>query len=226
MAAAGLRIRISQALMAAGRKLAQRAAEKSEETLGTAVDVGKQVYDTAKNHASEQGASSSRRSSTVPRHQPPLDVPRHQPPLDVDVGAHPSRRWKALSCFRGERSIGGEDAAAKHNHARPHNYLCGFDDKVHSNFLEYITSFFGYDLNLMVAVDFTDSNGDSRTKRSLHFHHPLGLLNNPYQETIKRVGGPIQMSASDKRFHAWGFGGVVVNGPEQNDEVSHAFNLN
>lgn len=34
------------------------------------------------------------------------------------------------------------------------------------------------------------------------------------------------MSASDKRFHAWGFGGVVVNGPEQNDEVSHAFNLN
>ena len=181
MAAAGLRIRISQALMvkktftnffpsscryynsygfgvaqkAAGRKLAQRAAEKSEETLGTAVDVGKQVYDTAKNHASEQGASSSRRSSTVPRHQPPLDVPRHQPPLDVDVGAHPSRRWKALSCFRGERSIGGEDAAAKHNHARPHNYLCGFDDKVHSNFLEYITSFFGYDLNLMVAVDFT-----------------------------------------------------------------------
>jgi len=181
MAAAGLRIRISQALMvkknftnffpsscryynsygfgvaqkAAGRKLAQRAAENSEENLETALDVGKQVYDTAKNHAREQGASSSRRSSTVPRHQPPLDVPRHQPPLDVDVGAHPSRRWKALSCFRGERSIGGEDAAAKHNHARPHNYLCGFDDKVHSNFLEYITSFFGYDLNLMVAVDFT-----------------------------------------------------------------------
>ncbi|KAL0652600.1 hypothetical protein Bca4012_095291 [Brassica carinata] len=201
MAAAGLRIRISQALMAAGRKLTQRAAEKSEEILGTALDAGKQVYDTAKNHASEQGASSSRRSSTVPRHQPPLDVPRHQPPLDVDIGAHPSRRWKALSCFRGERSIGGEDAAAKHNHARPHNYLCGFDDKVHSNFLEYITSFFGYDLNLMVAVDFTGT-------------------------TIKRVGGPIQMSASDKRFHAWGFGGVVVNGPEQNDEVSHAFNLN
>ncbi|CAH8384012.1 unnamed protein product [Eruca vesicaria subsp. sativa] len=93
-----------------------------------------------------------------------------------------------------------------------------FVEKVQYSFLDYISS--GFELNFMVAVDFTASNGDPRTPSSLHYNDPSGRLNS-YQKAIMEVGEVIQFYDSDRRFPAWGFGGRTADG-----HVSHAFNLN
>lgn len=97
-------------------------------------------------------------------------------------------------------------------------FVDGFDKKELYSFLDYISS--GFELNFMVAVDFTASNGDPQKPDSLHYIDPSGRFN-AYQQAIMEVGEVIQFYDSDKRFPAWGFGGKMYNGP-----VSHCFNLN
>jgi copine 5/8/9 len=50
-------------------------------------------------------------------------------------------------------------------------------------FLDYIAS--GTQMNLIVAIDFTKSNGDPRTSDSLHY---IGNTDNDYQQAIRSVG--------------------------------------
>ncbi|XP_065852861.1 protein BONZAI 3 [Euphorbia lathyris] len=92
-----------------------------------------------------------------------------------------------------------------------------FLEKEQYSFLDYISS--GFELNFMVAVDFTASNGNPRSSDSLHYIDPSGCLNS-YQRAIMEVGEVIQFYDSDRRFPAWGFGGTTPTG------VSHCFNLN
>lgn len=95
-------------------------------------------------------------------------------------------------------------------------------DKVSENvqhtFLDYVAG--GCELNFMVAIDFTASNGNPRLPDSLHYIDPSGRPN-AYQKAIMEVGGVLQFYDSDKRFPAWGFGARPIDGP-----VSHCFNLN
>ncbi|XP_044472152.1 protein BONZAI 3-like [Mangifera indica] len=93
-----------------------------------------------------------------------------------------------------------------------------FIEKEQYSFLDYISS--GFELNFMVAVDFTASNGNPRNPDSLHYIDPSGRLNS-YQQAIMEVGEVIQFYDSDRRFPAWGFGGRTVDG-----SISHCFNLN
>ncbi|KAK1548744.1 hypothetical protein Q3G72_011691 [Acer saccharum] len=58
-------------------------------------------------------------------------------------------------------------------------------EKEQYTFLDYISS--GFELNFMVAVDFTASNGNPRNPNSLHYIDPSGRLNS-YQQTIIEVG--------------------------------------
>ncbi|KAL5566194.1 hypothetical protein UlMin_029358 [Ulmus minor] len=97
-------------------------------------------------------------------------------------------------------------------------YVDRFLEKEQFSFVDYISS--GFELNFMVAVDFTASNGDPRNRDSLHYIDPSGRLNS-YQQAIMEVGEVIHFYDSDKRFPAWGFGGRLMNGG-----VSHCFNLN
>ena len=48
----------------------------------------------------------------------------------------------------------------------------------------------GLELNFVVAVDFTGSNGDPRQPSSLHFINPMAP--NQYQNAIMTVGAVIQ----------------------------------
>ncbi|KAL8166410.1 hypothetical protein V2J09_007909 [Rumex salicifolius] len=96
-------------------------------------------------------------------------------------------------------------------------FVESFVEKQLYSFLDYISS--GFELNFMVAVDFTGSNGDPRSSTSLHYIDPLGRLN-AYQQAIMDVAEVIQFYDSDRRFPAWGFGGKV------NGSISHCFNLN
>ncbi|XP_058078099.1 protein BONZAI 3-like isoform X2 [Magnolia sinica] len=93
-----------------------------------------------------------------------------------------------------------------------------FCEDVQYSFLDYISS--GFELNFMVAIDFTASNGNPRLPDSLHYIDPSGRLN-AYQQAILEVGEVIQFYDSDRHFSAWGFGGRPIDGP-----VSHCFNLN
>ncbi|KAA8536924.1 hypothetical protein F0562_029402 [Nyssa sinensis] len=97
-------------------------------------------------------------------------------------------------------------------------FVEGFVEKKIFSFLDYISS--GFELNFMVAVDFTASNGNPRSPNSLHYLDPSGRLN-AYQQAIMEVGEVIQFYDSDKRFPAWGFGGKTHDG-----SVSHCFHLN
>ncbi|KAK2977378.1 hypothetical protein RJ640_013357 [Escallonia rubra] len=96
-------------------------------------------------------------------------------------------------------------------------FVDNFLEKQLYSFLDYISS--GFELNFMVAVDFTASNGNPRSLDSLHYIDPAGRLN-AYQQAIMEVGEVIQFYDSDRRFPAWGFGGRTHDGI-----VSHCFNL-
>ncbi|CAI9087958.1 OLC1v1022174C2 [Oldenlandia corymbosa var. corymbosa] len=96
-------------------------------------------------------------------------------------------------------------------------FVDGYVEKPLFTFLDYISS--GFELNFMVAVDFTASNGDPRRSDSLHYINPSGQLN-AYQQAIVEVGEVLQFYDSDRRFPAWGFGGKMYGG-----SVSHCFNL-
>ncbi|GAB4855482.1 Protein BONZAI 3 [Ancistrocladus abbreviatus] len=91
------------------------------------------------------------------------------------------------------------------------------ETQLHS-FVDYISC--GFELNFMVAVDFTASNGNPGDPGSLHYVDPSGRLN-AYQQAIMEVGEVIQFYDSDRRFPAWGFGGRMSDGT-----ISHCFNLN
>ncbi|AES82568.1 putative C2 domain, von Willebrand factor, type A, copine, protein BONZAI [Medicago truncatula] len=91
-------------------------------------------------------------------------------------------------------------------------------EKEQFSFIDYVSS--GFELNFMVAVDFTASNGNPQQPDSLHYMDLSGRLNS-YQKAIMEVGEVIQFYDSDKRFPAWGFGGKIPGGI-----VSHCFNLN
>lgn len=93
-----------------------------------------------------------------------------------------------------------------------------FTESIQYTFLDYLAG--GYELNFMVAIDFTASNGNSRLPDSLHYIDPSGRPNS-YQRAIVEVGEVLQFYDSDKRFPTWGFGARPIDGP-----VSHCFNLN
>ncbi|KAL9419793.1 hypothetical protein AB3S75_037539 [Citrus x aurantiifolia] len=111
-------------------------------------------------------------------------------------------------------------AAGNNNHKILNSQLFvdKFSESVQYTFLDYLAG--GFELNFMVAVDFTASNGNPRLPDSLHYLDPSGRPN-AYQRAILDVGEVLQVYDSDKRFPAWGFGARPIDGP-----VSHCFNLN
>lgn len=85
------------------------------------------------------------------------------------------------------------------------------------SFLEFIAG--GCEVTVMVAVDFTASNGRVNDPKSLHFMNPAGF--NQYQQAIISVGEILEKYDHDKQFQAYGFGGKLSSG-----EISHCFALN
>lgn len=89
-----------------------------------------------------------------------------------------------------------------------------------SSFLDYIAG--GTELSLMVAVDFTMSNGDPFHPESLHYLDPSNKPNQ-YQAAMSNVGSILQEYDNDKRFPLWGFGGIPGLG--DGFTTSHCFQL-
>ncbi|CAG8805659.1 8090_t:CDS:2, partial [Dentiscutata erythropus] len=76
----------------------------------------------------------------------------------------------------------------------------------------------GIEINLVVAIDFTASNGDHRNPTSLHYINPNE--ENLYQKAISSVGKILEAYDYDKRFPVYGFGAKF------NRVLSHIYPLN
>ena len=86
------------------------------------------------------------------------------------------------------------------------------------SFLQYIYG--GCQMHLIVAVDYTLSNGDPKNPSSLHFFDPS---RNEYIQAIQSVGEILQCYDSEKNIAAYGFGAQI---PPIANRASHCFALN
>jgi hypothetical protein len=80
----------------------------------------------------------------------------------------------------------------------------------------------GLQLSLMVAVDYTQSNGSVNEPTSLHYLDPNAP--NQYQKAIEAIGAIMEPYDSDKKFPIWGFGGFGSFGGKPK-HCSHCFDL-
>ena len=85
-------------------------------------------------------------------------------------------------------------------------------------FIEFLCG--GLEINLMVAIDFTGSNGDPKTPSSLHYINPDGS-DNSYMKAIRSVGSILAAYDKNQMFPAYGYGAKLPRGGP-----SHCFPLN
>jgi hypothetical protein len=71
-----------------------------------------------------------------------------------------------------------------------------------ANFIDYVSG--GCELNVVVAIDFTGSNGDPRQPGSLHYMNPNGR--NDYQRAIAAIVSILEKYDTDRKFPVVGFG--------------------
>ncbi len=97
---------------------------------------------------------------------------------------------------------------------------CNIEEK--PSFTDYIIG--GLELSMLVAIDFTASNGDIKYSQSLHHLHKDGKLNQ-YQEAIKSIGGIIEHYDSDQVYPLYGFGACYPKPDGEFSRVSFCFPL-
>ncbi|KAE8890881.1 Copine-3 [Phytophthora fragariae] len=86
------------------------------------------------------------------------------------------------------------------------------------SFIDYLSG--GLEMNLIIGIDYTASNGPPNDPRSLHFIDPRGP--NQYQHAISSTVSILQEYDADKQFPVYGFGGI----PPGAYDVDHCFPLN
>ena len=82
----------------------------------------------------------------------------------------------------------------------------------------------GEQLNMMVAIDFTGSNGNPTDKNSLHYIRPDGGLNQ-YQSALVEVCEILMNYDFDKKVPVYGFGGKPNFPNYKKNEADHCFPL-
>ena len=75
---------------------------------------------------------------------------------------------------------------------------------------------------MIVAIDFTGSNGSPKHPTSLHYFNPNAP--NQYQTAILAIGQILMSYDFDKKIPAFGFGGKIKL-PGQQPQTSHCFAL-
>jgi Copine/C2 domain len=81
------------------------------------------------------------------------------------------------------------------------------------NFVDYVSG--GCELNVIVAIDFTGSNGDPRKPGTLH--HLDANSMNPYEKAISAIVTILAKYDSDQKFPVYGFGA------KYNGQINHCF---
>lgn len=86
------------------------------------------------------------------------------------------------------------------------------------SFLDYLAG--GCQLNMLLGIDYTLSNGHPTNPQSLHYYDPSGRVLNQYAQAIINVGNVLLPYDSDGNIPIYGFGGRMPNG-----QTSHCFAL-
>jgi len=92
-------------------------------------------------------------------------------------------------------------------------------------FTDYIMG--GCEVSLMVAIDFTGSNGDPSTSDSLHYINRANPAQmNQYQTAISAIGSVVEKYDTDRMFPVYGFGGrVKLPDGTISRETEHCFHV-
>ncbi len=85
-------------------------------------------------------------------------------------------------------------------------------------FLEYLRG--GLQISLIIGIDFTASNGDPLTTKSLHYIG--GVSPNPYERAISSCGEIVAYYDADQLFPVYGYGAIL----QGLNTVHHCFNVN
>ena len=92
----------------------------------------------------------------------------------------------------------------------------------HPTFTDYVMG--GCEISLMVAIDFTGSNGDPSSHDSLHFINRSNASQlNQYQTAIGAIGSVIEKYDTDQMFPVYGFGGKVRLPDGHFSQTEHCF---
>jgi len=125
----------------------------------------------------------------------------------------------------GHKLIGSKQSSGEDLKQSGRKYNLGYgtlsiDSVKHSQkftFLDYITA--GMQMNFVVAIDFTGSNGEYQDPRSLHH---CGQTPSQYYQATQSVGQVIQDYDTDKLYPVFGFGAKIP----PSGHVSHMFPCN
>jgi hypothetical protein len=85
-------------------------------------------------------------------------------------------------------------------------------------FLDYIRG--GLQIALTIGIDFTASNGQPDSSKSLHF---ISAKLNSYEKAIRACGDIVAYYDYDQLFPVYGYGAILLTNP---DTVNHCFPLN
>ena len=91
----------------------------------------------------------------------------------------------------------------------------------HPTLQEFIIG--GCEISLMVAIDFTGSNGDPNLSSSLHYIDRTNRTMNQYQQAILSVGNILNEYDKDRNYPVYGFGAKVRTPDGQWSIVQHCF---
>jgi len=85
-------------------------------------------------------------------------------------------------------------------------------------FIDYLAG--GLELHLLVAIDFTASNGNPRDRNSLHYNNQSNPEHqNPYEQAIRAVASILMPYSRTGKIMPLGYGGHI------NNQVNHCFTL-
>ena len=85
------------------------------------------------------------------------------------------------------------------------------------SFLDYIAG--GCQMNVVLGIDFSASNGDPRQPGTLHHFYEDGTTLNDYEKAIRSIIGVLSKYDKNKKYPAYGFGA------KYDGEVRHSFQI-
>lgn len=96
-----------------------------------------------------------------------------------------------------------------HSQKKKHMGTIACDTKIKKtySFLQYLAG--GLEMNLILGIDFTGSNGPPQNSDSLHYMG--GSQMNQYEQAIRSVGEIVSYYDRDKLFPVFGFGAKVCS---------------
>jgi len=160
-----------------------------------------------------------------------INIPLKMRCLDWNLNSDPDLIGEAQVTVRG--ILSGEDAQVILRNPKGHGKCCGLcsrssygtirlrDAQITKgySFLQYLQA--GLEIQLVVAIDFTGSNGDPRSKNSLHAINKRG--GNDYQRAIRQVMEVLEPYDSDGMIPVYGFGCKVKG--DRSNRTSHCMPL-